>query len=46
MSMALEFLYINICSFSTIFIYVLVLVYDFLVTRTGKSKSNGKAKGF
>jgi len=46
-----QFLYINICSFSTIFTYMLALVHDFLelsvnVTETGKSKFNIKAKKF
>jgi len=39
-----QFLYISICSFSTIFVYMLALVHDFVRTRTGRSKFNGKAK--
>jgi len=46
-----QFLYINIYSFSTIFIYMLALVHDFVrlnasVTRTGRSKFNASQKGF
>jgi len=37
-----QFLYIDICSFSTIFMNTLALVHDFVRNRTGRSKSNGK----
>jgi len=39
-----QFLYINIFSFSTIFICM--LAPNASVTRTGRSKFNGRAKGF
>jgi len=39
-----QFLYINICSFSTVYIYMLALVHDFVRTQTGRSKFSGKAK--
>jgi len=37
MSMAVEVMYINICSFATIFIYMLTLVHDFVITKFLKS---------
>jgi len=41
-----QFLHINISSFSTLFIYIIAVVHDFVrtVTRTGRSKFNSKAK--
>jgi len=45
----LQFLYINICSFSTIFIDMLAVVHNFVRPngvkgRIGRSNFNGKAK--